>query len=637
MTRNLSFSRSNFRFALVIGLTLSLLFIFGLAPSETGVLSAEEPPRQEYVPDGVPIANQDNPTAQMAIDALDLVTSEVSLVNFGITDHTGLKIYGAPLSDFPTAGDSFMIMSTGCAAAADYPDDPIFPTACILDGLNTGIYFPWQVEGTDMVQMTIDLTPPPGVTSFQFDWKLFSEEFPDFVGFGYNDTFIVETPASTFAIDLDPLYFIPTVSAPNNIAFDGSGNLISINSTGVYGMSAGNAVGTTYNGATAMLTTVYPFAEGTPSLTFVFSLMDLGDDLFDTSVFLDNLRWGMESGPPMTSVLENCTNGVDDDGDGLVDGDDPDCAPPTSTDNTPPVVTFVGGSELGNNGWYVTDVNIQWDVTDPESPITSTVGCDPTTLTSDTTGITYTCTATSEGGTTSENVVIKRDATLPVIAITSPVDYAVDPVDTTIGFDTSDATSGLDTVSATLDDGTGAVPVSNGDPVLTAGIYTLAVSASDMAGNQHTVTHSFVIYDPSTGFATGGGWFIPGQGINDDATDDLLPGLDYVSKATFGFVVKYKNGASTAPSGQLQFQYHVGDFKLHSSDYKWLVLTNNNWAKFQGVATLNGSTELYPFKVDAFDADNNGIRAGVHAQARMYPFKVDAFAVHAELRQTVSS
>ena len=44
----------------------------------------------------------------------------------------------------------------------------------------------------------------------------------------------------------------------------------------------------------------------------------------------------------------------------------------------------------------------------------------------------------------------------------------------------------------------------------------------------------------------------------------------------------------------------------HFKDFVPLVLTNNNWAKFQGVATLNGSTELYPFKVDAFDADNNG-------------------------------
>ena len=47
----------------------------------------------------------------------------------------------------------------------------------------------------------------------------------------------------------------------------------------------------------------------------------------------------------------------------------------------------------------------------------------------------------------------------------------------------------------------------------------------------------------------------------------------------------------------------MGDFNLHSADYEWLVVTNNNWAKFQGTATINGSEELYPFRVDCSDAD----------------------------------
>lgn len=537
MTRNLSFSRNNFRFALVIGLTLSLLFIFGLAPSDTGVISAEEPPRQEYVPGGVPIANQNNPTAQMAIDALDLVTSEVNLVDFDITDHTGLKIYSAPLSDFPTAGNSFMIMSTGCAAAADYPDDPIFPTACVLgiDKLKTPPYLP-GLPGTDMVQMTIDLTPPPGATSFQFDWKLFSEKFPDFVGFGYNDTFIVETPASTFAIDLGPLYYIPTVSAPNNIAFDGSGNLISINSTGVYGVNAGNAVGTIYNGATALFTTTYSFAEGTPSLTFVFSLMDLGDDLFDTSVFLDNLRWGMDTGGPMTNALENCANGFDDDGDGLIDGNDPDCTP---TDTAAPILTMptVMTVECGASGGVnASNVQIQYflggasasDSVDPAPVITNDA---PSFLPLGTNLINFTAADASGNSSNGGANISVVDTTPPTVTasldlVSNGDDYddADDEAPFVIGLSASDicdpsltvsavlklpngqqvSVSNLDVIEFEFDDEGVEIEFEDGELEIEAPSMILEVTAMDASGNMAVATAQPVGLNPD----------------NDDETED---------------------------------------------------------------------------------------------------------------------
>jgi hypothetical protein len=84
---------------------------------------------------------------------------------------------------------------------------------------------------------------------------------------------------------------------------------------------------------------------------------------------------------------------------------------------------------------------------------------------------------------------------------------------------------------------------------------------------------------------------------------DLLPGLDGTSKANFGFVVKYENGSSTVPGGQLEFHYNVGDFHLHSTGMEWLVVTNDNWAKFQGMAQIKNAAGEYPFRVDARDGD----------------------------------
>jgi hypothetical protein len=57
---------------------------------------------------------------------------------------------------------------------------------------------------------------------------------------------------------------------------------------------------------------------------------------------------------------------------------------------------------------------------DDDSPVTSTSGCDTAVIGVDTPGTTYTCTATSEGGTSSLSATVKRDATAPTATITSP-------------------------------------------------------------------------------------------------------------------------------------------------------------------------------------------------------------------------
>ena len=63
-------------------------------------------------------------------------------------------------------------------------------------------------------------------------------------------------------------------------------------------------------------------------------------------------------------------------------------------DPTPPVVTPLITGTLGTNGWYVSNVTVNWSVVDPESIILETQGCDARTLTTDTVGTPLTCYAT---------------------------------------------------------------------------------------------------------------------------------------------------------------------------------------------------------------------------------------------------
>ncbi len=82
-------------------------------------------------------------------------------------------------------------------------------------------------------------------------------------------------------------------------------------------------------------------------------------------------------------------------------------------DATSPGITPHVTGTLGSNGWYRSNVTVNWNVTDPESGIESSSGCGTTTLTADTPGTTLTCSATNGAGlSASVPVTIKIDKTL---------------------------------------------------------------------------------------------------------------------------------------------------------------------------------------------------------------------------------
>ena len=88
----------------------------------------------------------------------------------------------------------------------------------------------------------------------------------------------------------------------------------------------------------------------------------------------------------------------------------------TGCDSTSPIITPTVTGTVGDNGWYTGDVEVTWSVTDPESGVSTSTGCDATSVISDTAGVTFTCSATSGGGTSSQSVTVKRDGTAPLIS-----------------------------------------------------------------------------------------------------------------------------------------------------------------------------------------------------------------------------
>jgi hypothetical protein len=69
-------------------------------------------------------------------------------------------------------------------------------------------------------------------------------------------------------------------------------------------------------------------------------------------------------------------------------------------------------------------------------------------------------------------------------------------------------------------------------------------------------------------------------------------------KANFGFVSKYKKGATT-PEGGTEFQFKAGNLNFHSSSYDWLVVAGSK-AINKGEGTINGAGN-YGFMLSAID------------------------------------
>lgn len=137
------------------------------------------------------------------------------------------------------------------------------------------------------------------------------------------------------------------------------------------------------------------------------------------------------------------------------------------------------------------------------------------------------------------------------------------------------------------------------------GVYTVrAVVADDDQGEGTRLSSAdipayVVVYDPSAGFVTGGGWITSPAGACrwggcTEAT---------VGKATLGFVSRYRKGQTT-PDGNAEFQFHAGGLLFKSAQYQWLVVSGAR-AQFKGEGTING-VGRYGFLLTAVDGQVAG-------------------------------
>jgi hypothetical protein len=216
----------------------------------------------------------------------------------------------------------------------------------------------------------------------------------------------------------------------------------------------------------------------------------------------------------------------------------------------------------------------------------------------------------SHGNVATDQVIITVEDTQPavIVQITAPVD----PIQVSIGINTNATFTDAcvigthttiwewgdgSTTAGTVEETNGAGTVTGDHTYATAGVYTLKLTVTDNADKSGEAFFRYVvIYDPSAGYVTGGGWI-------DSPLGAYVDNPSLTGKANFGFVSKYAIGKTT-PEGNTQFSFKVADLKFHSTSYDWLVIAGAH-AKYKGSGMINGSGD-YGFMLTATDGQVNG-------------------------------
>jgi hypothetical protein len=135
--------------------------------------------------------------------------------------------------------------------------------------------------------------------------------------------------------------------------------------------------------------------------------------------------------------------------------------------------------------------------------------------------------------------------------------------------------------------------------VTEAGVYDVKVTVADDDGGSDDETVQIIVYDPSAGFVTGGGWIYSAAGAYKDD-------LTLAGKGTFGFVSKYQKGANV-PTGNTQFVFHADGangnaLDFHSTSYDWLVVNGvGTRAQYKGSGNIAGRSDSFTFMLTAID------------------------------------
>lgn len=152
----------------------------------------------------------------------------------------------------------------------------------------------------DYAEMRFSIEVPTAVNAFAYNVAFLSFEYPIFYQYMYNDMYIawLESEDWTGNITFDQFGAAITVNggfldykdSPNDIDCPLPCSAPELQGTGLEG-----------HAGTRWLETTWPVKAG-ENITLIFAIMDIGDNIVDSAVLLDNFRWTCFGGTPGTVV-----------------------------------------------------------------------------------------------------------------------------------------------------------------------------------------------------------------------------------------------------------------------------------------------------------------------------------------------
>jgi hypothetical protein len=166
-------------------------------------------------------------------------------------------------------------------------DDP--PPCDGTNDCSESLQAQWEAgdsAANDLLWFEFTVNTPGGTNGWAMDFSFFSSEFPEYVNSGVNDIFTVwvdspEFTGNTCFVGDSPCSVDALIGAANTFTGAGNTNHPSLAGTD-YGGGSGQVTG--------WQTLTGPATPGQP-LRIAFAIFDMGDDIFDTAVVMDDWRW----------------------------------------------------------------------------------------------------------------------------------------------------------------------------------------------------------------------------------------------------------------------------------------------------------------------------------------------------------
>jgi hypothetical protein len=223
-----------------------------------------------------------------------------------------LTDFGANVS--PRSGSTMVALSSGIAQAPKTDGSPAAGAMCTRTKTPPG--FPVSSKAAcpnqhiapddyanDGMALELQIRVPTNAHGFSFDFDFYTAEFPSYVCSEYNDFFIALLESKD-----------PSVPADKNISFDKQGNPVCVNNAFVEVCTAQKAGGKQFDcplgrkelqgtgfdswdtgAATSWLRTNAKVVPG-ETIKLRFAIWDMGDEVLDSTVLLDNFLWVLDPG-----------------------------------------------------------------------------------------------------------------------------------------------------------------------------------------------------------------------------------------------------------------------------------------------------------------------------------------------------